>query len=50
MTNELFSVEDKVVFVSGGSRGIGLGIAEAFHKSGAKVIVSGRNEQTLKEH
>jgi NAD(P)-dependent dehydrogenase (short-subunit alcohol dehydrogenase family) len=46
--NELFSVEGKVVYVSGGSRGIGLSIADAFHKAGANVIVSGRNEQTLK--
>jgi NAD(P)-dependent dehydrogenase (short-subunit alcohol dehydrogenase family) len=33
--------------VSGGSRGIGLSIAEAFHKAGAKVIVASRQEQTL---
>ena len=46
--NDLFSVAGKVVYISGGSRGIGLGIAEAFHQAGAKVIVSARNEQTLK--
>jgi len=45
---ELFSVEGKVVLVSGGSRGIGLSIANAFHAAAAKVIVSSRQEQTLK--
>jgi NAD(P)-dependent dehydrogenase (short-subunit alcohol dehydrogenase family) len=46
--NELFSVEGKVVLISGGSRGIGRSIADAFHKAGAKVIVSSRQEQSLK--
>jgi NAD(P)-dependent dehydrogenase (short-subunit alcohol dehydrogenase family) len=45
--DELFSVKDKVVHVSGGSRGIGLAIAEAFHRAGARVIVSARHEQAL---
>jgi len=46
--NGLFSVEGKVVYISGGSRGIGLSLAEAFRNARAKVIVSGRQEQTLK--
>ncbi|MCS7314374.1 MAG: SDR family oxidoreductase [Bryobacterales bacterium] len=44
---ELFSVRDKVVHVSGGSRGIGLAIARAFHEAGARVVVSARNRDTL---
>ncbi len=46
--NELFSVEGKVVLVSGGSRGIGLSIAKAFQQAGAKAIVSSRHEDALK--
>lgn len=46
--DELFSVRDKVVHVSGGSRGIGRAIAQAFHERGAKVVVSSRTEETLK--
>lgn len=44
---ELFSVRDKVVHVSGGSRGIGLAIARAFSQAGARVVVSARSEQAL---
>ncbi len=44
---DLFSVQDKVVHVSGGSRGIGRAIALAFHQAGARVVVSARNAQTL---
>lgn len=47
MLNDLFSIRDKVVLVSGGSRGIGLAIARACRDRGARVIASARNEATL---
>ena len=37
------------VIVTGGSRGFGLGIAEAFVKAGARVWITGRNEARLRE-
>jgi gluconate 5-dehydrogenase len=45
--NALFSVQGKVVYISGGSRGIGLAIGQALHEAGAKVVVSARTEQAL---
>jgi NAD(P)-dependent dehydrogenase (short-subunit alcohol dehydrogenase family) len=42
-----FSLKDKVALVTGGSRGIGQGIAFGFAKAGAKVIVTSRKVQDL---
>lgn len=42
-------VEGKVVIVTGGGRGIGYGISTAFAKEGAKLVITGRNAQTLEE-
>ena len=38
---------DKVVVITGGSSGIGLAAAQAFEREGAKVVVTGRNPETL---
>lgn len=48
MNDRLFSVTDQVVLVSGGSRGIGKTIAKGFAAHGARVIVTGRVEETLR--
>src|SRR5215217_7756342 len=46
-------LEGKVAAVTGGTRGIGRAIAEAFVREGAKVVINGRSEekgeQALKE-
>jgi NAD(P)-dependent dehydrogenase (short-subunit alcohol dehydrogenase family) len=39
----------RVALVTGGSRGIGYGIAEAFVARGDRVCITGRNEDSLKE-
>jgi len=37
-------LKDKVAVVTGSTRGIGETIARLFHKEGAKVVVTGRDE------
>lgn len=44
-----FSLEGKIAVVTGGSRGIGYGIARAFIDAGARVIITARNESQLNE-
>jgi NAD(P)-dependent dehydrogenase (short-subunit alcohol dehydrogenase family) len=43
------SLEGKVAVVTGGNSGIGLATARAFHANGAKVVISGRDRETLEE-
>lgn len=48
MPENLFSVKDRVTLVSGGSRGIGGAIAKGFAEHGARVIITGREAETLR--
>ncbi len=49
MPDELFSVTDRVTLVSGASRGIGRALAEGFAQRGARVIITGREQETLEQ-
>jgi 3-oxoacyl-[acyl-carrier protein] reductase len=46
--NMLTSLEGKSVIVTGGSKGIGRGIAQVFARHGAKLTIAARNEEDLK--
>ncbi|HSB55447.1 MAG TPA: SDR family NAD(P)-dependent oxidoreductase, partial [Gemmatimonadales bacterium] len=39
--------QGRVVFVTGGSSGINLGLAEAFGRAGARLAINGRNAEKL---
>lgn len=47
MTVDLFSVEGKAVLVTGGSRGLGLAIAQGLLEAGARVVVAARTAPPL---
>lgn len=42
-------LQGKVAMITGGSSGIGKSIAEAFLKTGCKVVICGTNEEKLKK-
>ena len=41
-------LENKIALITGGSTGIGQTTALTFANEGAKVLITGRNEETLK--
>ena len=42
--NDMFSVKDKVIIITGGAAGIGTWMVEALAESGAKIVVAGRGK------
>ncbi len=42
-------LKDKVAYITGGSKGIGLGVAKSLLEQGMKVAISGRNLETVIE-
>lgn len=48
MGQQAFSLEGKTALITGGGTGIGLGIAKEFINAQAKVILTGRREDVLK--
>ncbi|MFC8433843.1 SDR family oxidoreductase [Streptomyces sp. NPDC057253] len=49
MTSQLPEPSGKVALITGASRGIGYGVAEALVARGDRVVITGRNEDALKE-
>jgi NAD(P)-dependent dehydrogenase (short-subunit alcohol dehydrogenase family) len=45
---QLRRLEDQVVLVTGGNRGIGLALARALAREGASVIITGRDQEALR--
>ncbi|KGR80516.1 3-hydroxybutyrate dehydrogenase [Ureibacillus manganicus] len=42
-------VENRVVFITGSAQGIGFEIAKAFYSKGAKIVLTDKNEEKVKE-
>lgn len=42
-------MKDKVVIITGGGKGIGRGVAEAFAEEGANLVVTGRHQEALNQ-
>jgi NADP-dependent 3-hydroxy acid dehydrogenase YdfG len=46
---ENMEIQDKVAYITGGSKGIGLGVAQVLLNAGMRVAISGRDLKSLQE-
>lgn len=49
MLQDPFSLKGKLALITGGGTGLGFGIAQTFVQAGARVIITGRREEPLKD-
>src|SRR5512145_2645204 len=49
MSGDMLDLRGKVVVITGGSSGFGKGTAERFLAEGAKVLITGYNEERLRQ-
>ena len=49
MYHELFSLEGKTIIITGASSGLGRGLASAYSRAGANIVVASRNFPRLEE-
>src|SRR5438132_11446117 len=49
MEGKMGKLENKNVLITGGTRGIGLATAQECEREGARVVICGTDEKTLKE-
>jgi NAD(P)-dependent dehydrogenase (short-subunit alcohol dehydrogenase family) len=47
VTKDIFDLSGKVALITGGSRGIGRSIAEAYARRGARVVITARKQEEL---
>ena len=47
LQDNIYDFSKKIVLISASSKGIGFGIANAFHTYGAKVVINGRDSDSL---